>query len=187
MTAPDAPVPPPDAALSRVLDEIVRRYAGALRGAAVRFRLSSSELDEAEQEVRIRLWRACGDAENIARLSASYLQRVVNSAALDLIRRRRRAERLEAIDDLPLVDSRPAADAGAVADSLATLVEAALGELVPTRRVVVRLHLEGMERDAIGDALGWSEGKTRNLLYRGLADLRAALVRRGVHWGDDDD
>ena len=186
MSAPDLPSPPPDAALSRVLDDVVRRFAGALRGAAVRFRLSPAEIDEAEQEVRIRLWRACGDAENVARLSASYLQRVVNSAALDLIRRRRRAERLDPVDALPLVDPRPAADADAVAESLAALVETALGELVPTRRAVVRLHLEGMERDEIEALLGWSEGKTRNLLYRGLADLRAALVRRGVHWGDDD-
>jgi len=28
--------------------------------------------------------------------------------------------------------------------------------------------------------MGWSEAKVRNLLYRGLADVRAALVQRGI-------
>lgn len=171
-----------DAALSRVIDETVRRFAGALRAAAVRFRLSPAELDEAEQEVRIRLWHACREAENVAALSASYLQRVVTTAALDLVRRRRRGERFDAIDDAPLADPAPATDAGVAVQSLETLVAAALGELVPTRRTVVKLHLEGYPREEIEALLGWSEGKTRNLLYRGLADLRAALVRRGVHW-----
>jgi hypothetical protein len=27
--------------------------------------------------------------------------------------------------------------------------------------------------------LGWTEAKTRNLLYRGLADLRERLIERG--------
>jgi len=30
--------------------------------------------------------------------------------------------------------------------------------------------------------MGWTEGKTRNLLYRGLADLRERLQGMGVGW-----
>lgn len=184
MSVPAAPPPSelPDAALSRIIDETVRRFAGALRTAAMRFRLSAAELDETEQEVRIRLWHACRSAENVAALSTSYLQRVVTTAALDLIRRRRRGERLDPVEELPLADPAPGPDAGAVAESLAAVVADALGDLVPSRRVVVKLHLEGHPREEIEALLGWSEGKTRNLLYRGLADLRGALVRRGVRW-----
>lgn len=184
VTLPAAPPPDdlPDRALSRIIDETVRRFAGALRSAAMRFRLSAAELDEAEQEVRIRLWHACRSAENVAALSTSYLQRVVASAALDLIRRRRRTDRLDPVDTLPLADGAPAPDAGAELESLARVVAEAMGDLVPSRRVVVSLHLDGHPREEIEALLGWSEGKTRNLLYRGLADLRAALIRRGVHW-----
>ena len=53
-------------------------------------------------------------------------------------------------------------------------------ELGEGRRVVVRLHLAGYDREEIGRMLGWSEPKTRNLLYRGLADLREVLERVGV-------
>jgi hypothetical protein len=30
--------------------------------------------------------------------------------------------------------------------------------------------------------MGWTEGKTRNLLYRGLADLRERLQEMGIGW-----
>jgi RNA polymerase sigma-70 factor (ECF subfamily) len=173
---------PEDDALSRIIEATVARFAGALRAAAVRFRLTAAEIDEAEQEIRIRLWHACRSAENVEALSASYLQRVVTTAALDLLRRRRRAERLDDVAALPLVDPAPGADAGADLASLAELVAEALGTLVPTRRAVVALYLEGHPREEIEVILGWSEGRTRNLLYRGLADLRAALVQRGVRW-----
>lgn len=187
VSRPVAPHPPdpPDAALSRIIDETVRRFAGALRTAATRFRLSAAELDEAEQEVRIRLWHACRSAENVAALSTSYLQRVVTTAALDLIRRRRRTDRLDPVEELPLADGAPAPDAGAELASLSAVVAEALGDLVPSRRVVVKLYLAGHPREEIEALLGWTEGKTRNLLYRGLADLRAALVRRGVHWENE--
>jgi DNA-directed RNA polymerase specialized sigma24 family protein len=39
----------------------------------------------------------------------------------------------------------------------------------------------GHSREEIADLLGWTEAKTRNLLYRGLADVRARLLAEGVH------
>jgi hypothetical protein len=30
--------------------------------------------------------------------------------------------------------------------------------------------------------MGWTEAKTRNLLYRGLADLRERLAQEGIGW-----
>jgi RNA polymerase sigma-70 factor (ECF subfamily) len=42
------------------------------------------------------------------------------------------------------------------------------------------MYLSGYSRDEIARRLGWSEAKTRNLLYRGLEDLRNELRRRGI-------
>jgi DNA-directed RNA polymerase specialized sigma24 family protein len=44
------------------------------------------------------------------------------------------------------------------------------------------MHLMGHSRDEIAQLLGWTEAKTRNLLYRGLADVREWLVAEGVQW-----
>jgi RNA polymerase sigma-70 factor (ECF subfamily) len=59
-------------------------------------------------------------------------------------------------------------------------VAAAIEALSPARRPVVRMYLAGYRLAEIADLLGWSEGKARNLLYRGLADLRARLTGAGV-------
>lgn len=178
-------VPVDERALSRVLDDIVTRFSGAIRATAARYRLGPAELDEAEQEVRIRLWKVAGTPENLSQLSASYLQRVVTTAILDLLRRRRRAATHDPVDDLPLADQRPGSDAAVEAASLSEIVAASVASLADARRVVVKLHLEGYRRDEIEALLNWSEAKTRNLLYRGLADLRALLNAKGIHWGDD--
>jgi DNA-directed RNA polymerase specialized sigma24 family protein len=55
-----------------------------------------------------------------------------------------------------------------------------LAGMLPTRRVVVQLHLAGHDRAEIARLLGWSEDKVRNLTYRGLADLREALQHAGI-------
>ena len=65
---------------------------------------------------------------------------------------------------------------------LAAQVERAIDAIHPSRRPVVRMHLLGHSRDEIARLLGWSEAKTRNLLYRGLADLRERLLAEGVQW-----
>jgi RNA polymerase sigma-70 factor (ECF subfamily) len=44
------------------------------------------------------------------------------------------------------------------------------------------MYLAGYSREEIADFLGWSEAKTRNLLYRGLADLRNRLTEWGIGW-----
>ena len=40
----------------------------------------------------------------------------------------------------------------------------------------------GHSREEIARTLGWSESKVRNLLYRGLADVRERLLAEGVRW-----
>jgi RNA polymerase sigma-70 factor (ECF subfamily) len=61
-------------------------------------------------------------------------------------------------------------------------VERAIETIQPSRRPVVRMHLLGHSREEIAKLLGWSEAKTRNLLYRGLADLRERLMAEGIQW-----
>ncbi len=185
-SAHDDVSPPSDRALSAQLDDIVRRFAGSIRATSARYRLDPSDIGEAEQEVRIRLWRVCGDPENIAKLSASYLQRVVTTAVLDLLRRRRRTAMHDPVEDLPLPAPGPGPDADVEAASLGTIVQAGVESLGLARRTVVKLHLEGFRRDEIEALLGWSEAKTRNLLYRGLSDLRDYLVARGISWGNEE-
>ena len=90
------------------------------------------------------------------------------------------------VEDLPLPSPGPGPDADVAAASLGHIVRVGVESLGLARRTVVKLHLEGYRRDEVEALLGWSEAKTRNLLYRGLSDLRAYLKVRGIDWGNDE-
>lgn len=169
--------------LSPALEALLRRHAELVRRVGGRHGLSESDVDEVFQEVRIRIWRARGTAgEQISGIPTSYLYRTAVSAALDVIRRHRRTREaeLDPDEDDPAMSDRVNPDSSLAASDLALQVERAIGEITESRRPVVRMYLAGYTREEIATLLGWTEAKTRNLLYRGLADLRARLAARGV-------
>ena len=170
--------------ISAALETIVSRFSTLVRSIGTRHRLSDADLDEVLQEVRIRLWKSCTTSEQIRGLGTSYVYRTATSAALDLLRRRRahggdRSDSIEAMAGaLPDAAAGPA---GAIeTGELEEQVLAAIETIPESRRAVVRMYLNGYDREEIAALLGWSEAKTRNLLYRGLADLRTRLADAGI-------
>lgn len=169
--------------VSPAIEAVLSRFAGMVRRVGLRHGLSEGDVDEVFQEVRIRLWHARGaDGEQIGAVRSSYVYRTAVSAALDVIRRHRRA-REEAIDereDDPSLASPAGPEQVLAGSELAARVAEAIDTITPSRRPVVRMYLSGYTREEIATLLGWSEAKTRNLLYRGLADVRACLTGWGI-------
>lgn len=173
------------------IDAVLSALAPALRR-ALRRRFPSGrglDFDEIEQEARIRLWKAL-ERETDIESPASYVARIAVSVTIDALRRQqtRREEPLEAPppggdDDRPAFDP---ADPEATPERRAELsqlrerVSAALDRVAPDRRRAVRLHLQGWQGPEIARLCDWSEARARNLVYRGLADLRAELAREGI-------
>lgn len=169
--------------LSDAIESAIARFAGVVRVVAARYRLSPTDRDDLVQEVRVRLWRAL-EVERITTLPASYLYRTATSAALDLIRRRR-TMREESMDDVDPSELRLASTAAdpeqrVQLSDLALSIERAIEMIPESRRAVVRMYLAGYGSAEIGELMGWTEAKARNLLYRGLADLRQRLEEAGV-------
>ncbi|MBK9408831.1 MAG: sigma-70 family RNA polymerase sigma factor [Gemmatimonadetes bacterium] len=182
---------PPDR-LSSSLERVLNRFAERVRLVGSRYRLHGDDLDELFQQVRIRLWQAQRDADTIEAAPASYVYRTAVTAALDLIRRRQ-AKREVALE-------RPAGDEGSLTTDamqapsiedtlgeaeLATRVARALERVMASRRPVVRMYLAGYKPDEIAATFGWTTVNTRNLLYRGLADLRTELAADGMTCAED--
>ena len=170
--------------ISPALDAVVARFGRMLRHVARQRGVPEEDLAEVVQNLRLRLWRAHPDGRTIAGLGASYVYQTAISASLDVIRQRRsyaarNVSAPGALANIPSPEhSGPAADVER-ADSARVLAEA-IHVLPETRRVPVRMYLSGFAREEIARQLGWSEAKTRNLLYRGLEDLRTELQRRGI-------
>jgi RNA polymerase sigma factor (sigma-70 family) len=165
------------------IDRVLLRFGGLMRQAARARGLAEHDIDEVLQDIRIRLWKTRASDENLDALGASYLHKVAMSAVIDFLRRRA-ARREDSLDNVSAHNTLPASlhvapvDAGASSE-LAHRLEIALGGMVQNRRLVVQLHLEGYERHEISSMTGWTEAKVRNLLYRGLDDLRALLRADG--------
>jgi RNA polymerase sigma factor (sigma-70 family) len=169
--------------LSSTIELVVSRFRTMVRSVGARRGLVDADLDEVLQEVRIRLWQAGSAGKELEELGSSYLYHVATTAALDMVRRRRAhaAERTDDIQDkAQAVVTATTPHETLEGRELAAQIDAALETLAMDRRVAVRMHLTGYDREDIARALGWSETRTRNLLYRGLDDLRKRLTALGV-------
>ena len=168
--------------ISSALESTIAQFLGMIRDVAMQHSLDDSDQDEVVQDVRIRLWRSLSTREKINGAPASYVYRTAVSAALDLIRRRRarREQPVETLAGGGKESKCRTPDRELVDAELANLIEDVLKTLHESRRPVVRMHLLGYHRTEIAELLGWTEAKTRNLLYRGLGDLREQLTARGI-------
>jgi RNA polymerase sigma-70 factor (ECF subfamily) len=148
------------------------------------------QFSDIEQDARVRLWRAL-EGEREIRDLASYIYRIAATATIDAVRRvkARREEQLRLAEEddegggrVAQLTSDPeqSPDLQAERGQLVQKIRSALARLQENRRRAVGLHLEGMTSQEIADLLAWSEPKARNLVYRGLKDLRKELGAEGI-------
>lgn len=163
---------------------LLARFDATLRQLLARHCRSDAGLDadEIAQDVRVRLWRAVEDGR-IDELHASYVQKLVVSAVIDAVRRRkvRAAERL---DELPGSDALEAGEQGpeqsAAGGAVVAIVARCIAALPKRRRVPVQLHLQGFGFPEIGELLAVSAESARKLVTRGMDELRERLAAAGV-------
>ena len=171
----------------RRLREWLAEYGQSLRSALRRAgsQLPLSDLDDLEQEVHIRLWRALKSEREI-RQPASWIKQTVMSVTIDALRRASsRGDHLpkgelEEIDQyLPASGEQPPDSVGIPAQWLESRqalerIEAHLSGVAADTGRVIRLYMAGFSTAEIGRLLDWTEAKARNLLYRSLAELKKA-------------
>lgn len=185
--AADVPVRPrtsgEERAVAGALEGVIQRFQRLILHAGRRHGLRDEDVDEVLQEVRVRLWRAQRSPETIGAVGSSYVYHTAVAAAVDIFRRRRAyrtgAEIVEEVSiNQPTTSPGPAADAEG--HELEERIFAAVDSLLDSRRTVVRMYLAGYGRQEIAAALSWDETRVRNLLHRGLADLRERLLTLGI-------
>jgi RNA polymerase sigma-70 factor (ECF subfamily) len=126
-------------------------------------------------------------AEGKRSLSTFYLHKVAHSALVDEIRRRKR--RREVSIDAPAEDGEDARpfeppahgdpESHASYRQLGLAIRACLSAAHRDRRLAVVLYLQGHSVPEAATILGWDVKRTENLVYRGLADLRQCLLKKG--------
>jgi len=173
-------------------ERLMDRYAALLRSIVAQHcpRDLGIEAIDIEQEARVRLWRALTREKELTD-PASYIYRVAVTTAIDAVRRvvARREDQLRTevskdeertkVVNLP-ADPAHGPDAVTARRELMDRIAATVRSLAENRRRAVELHLQGLSLAEIAELLGWTEPKARNLVYRGLDELRDALRREGI-------
>jgi RNA polymerase sigma factor (sigma-70 family) len=173
---------------------VVEEFGVLLRRAIIRFcpRDKGLQFDDIEQEARLRLWRALQDEREVTNY-ASYLYRIAATATIDALRRvqARHEEQLEILIDQRTDDGEMMLAPAPVKDSPERLAESreavdkvmsAVAKLPDAQRRAVGMYLQGMTSQDVADVMGWSEPKSRNLVYRGLKELRKSLREEGIDY-----
>ena len=175
-------------------ERLMERFAALLRSVVAQHcpRNLGIEAVDIEQEARVRLWRALHRESELTD-PASYIYRIAVTAAIDAVRRAvaRREDQLrtEPGDEEEIIhmarlqaDPTEAPDAVTARRELMDRIVSAVRSLPENRRRAVELHLQGLSLTEISELLRWSEPKARNLVYRGLDDLREILRREGIDY-----
>jgi RNA polymerase sigma-70 factor, ECF subfamily len=144
----------------------------------------ASRSDDLVQAVLMRVVEVQRKREGPAEFSPFYLRKAAHSALVDEIRRWRRRRETplngQGEGEIAPAVAEPDPERQSAGRQLGRLIRECLQTLVSPRRLAVVLNLQGHSVPEIGRLLRWSAKRAENLVYRGLADLRACLERRGV-------
>jgi len=183
----------PDESRAR-FDAVIDRYGKFLHNVIARVcpKDLGLQFNDIEQEARLRLWRALDSEREITNLG-SYTYRIAVSVTINAIHRTksRREEQLDSAEEgdeagtslhLLTADAAESPETLLERKELVEKIEHALARLAENRQLAVGLYLKGMTTEEIGELMGWSEPKARNLAYRGLKDLRDELRTEGIEY-----
>ncbi len=138
------------------------------------------EPDDVLQELRIKLWNLLEREKELSN-PASYLMRAAVSTLIDAQRRAtvRQPEGGFSGHDPESLPSETTPEEHAGLQQDYQQLEAALQQLPTDRARVARLYLQGFGTLEMARLTGWTEPRCRNLLYRGLAELKALMKAEG--------
>ncbi len=171
---------------SEVPDEVLRallqQYGALIRKIVARVggRVLRDNRDDVAQSVAMSLWQQISREQEISHPS-SYIYRAAVRETVREVRRRLEEEKLHAPIDGAVEPSSgaPNPERAAAAQQVAQGIEEAIGGLLPDRAVAVRANLAGYSVEEIMAVQGWPYQKARNLIARGMADLRDELKKGG--------
>jgi len=140
-----------------------------------------SEREDLVQSAMLRILERARGGEASGIRSTSYLVKVAFHTMVDVMRRVNR-RRAAGIEEIASPRSELAAQVGAepARPEVSPAVHECLSTLVSSRRHAVTLYLQGFTTREAARTLHLGEKTIRNLVFRGIHDLRRCLQTKGV-------
>lgn len=167
-----------------VIRDLLEKYGALIRRVVARVggRALQDSRDDVAQAVAMGLWQQVSREQTISHPS-SYIYRAairetVRAVRQELERLRSHAS-IDAEEGPALPSVTPDPETAAASQELGAQIDRAIATLLPERATAVRAHLAGYSAEEIMQVHGWPYQKARNLIARGMADLRETLKRSG--------
>jgi len=166
-------------------EDVINRFSALIKADVQKFELQKKGIDPDDiiQEVKIKLWKILENEKKIKNY-ASYIRKIINSSVIDQLRKLKREKWIFISEKHRQVSEQKSnyiTDLSFDKDAK-KIIGNAVDSLMESRRKAVKLFLLNMTLDEIAIFLNWSRDKTRNLLYRGLSDLKKILKEKGIDY-----
>lgn len=150
--------------------KLYERYASKLMGICYRYTSSAAEANDVLQEAFIKIFEKLETLHELSALEA-WMRKVTVTTALNYLKKHRKHQFTEQIDDYHHLGENEAAHANLGTEELMKLIQ----ELPLNYRTIFNLYaLDGFTHRDIGNQLGITESTSRAHYSR----ARAALVRK---------
>ena len=177
---------PPSPAKNNKIEQFILDFSSCIYSKLRTFNYQRYGIDRDDlvQEVSIRIWKALSNGHTIRKFRP-YLKKIVDSVVIDEIRKSRK-DYQAAVLQAQSASGAPSSPGPGIGDDghLKDLLLESLQGLKESRRRVLSLYLRDYTLDEIAELSNWTRGKTQNLFYRGLRDLKKKLNRGGILYED---
>lgn len=164
---------------------VIDRFSVFIKAHIKKYNLQKNGIDPDDiiQEVKIKIWKILENEKKIKNY-ASYIRKIVDSSVIDKLRKLKREEEVLNYERRKIVSELKGHYRTEILldKSLKKLIAKSVDSLLESRKKVVKLFLLNMTIEEIASLFQWSKDKTRNLLYRGLNDLKKILREQGVEY-----
>lgn len=172
---------------SKEFEAVINRFTLFIKAYIQKYNLQKNgiDLDDIIQEVKIKIWKILEDEKKINNYP-SYIKKIVDSSVIDTLRKLKREEKILIHERQKIISEQKRNYRNrteiSLDKNLKKIIAQSIDLLLESRRKVVKLFLLNMTIDEIAALFHWSKDKTRNLLYRGLNDLKNMLKEKGIEY-----
>jgi RNA polymerase sigma-70 factor (ECF subfamily) len=155
------------------MEEIFRRYSGAVYSVALRVLRDSGQAEDVLQEVFLQLWRDPGAFIQQRGSLGGWLVVVARNRAIDLLRRRKPSDPVEEVALASSINVADEAERNTTIQKVRQVI-AALPE--EQRKTLELAYFEGLSHTEIASRTGDPLGTVKTRIRQGLISLRKAFA-----------
>ena len=174
-----------DENIKKEFEAILHKFSSFIKAHIYKYNLQKYGIDNDDilQDINIKIWKVSQSEKKIEK-GTSYIKKIINSSVIDHLRKLKREKRILLYEKQNQISEKCCTYETEIINekNAKEIVANAVDMLIESRRKVVKLFLLGMTIGEIATCFSWSKDKTRNLLYRGLSDLKKVLKEKGIEY-----